>query len=385
MPKAQNTPRRNPLAAMSDDLDLVYGRGANPAGVENGQTTKEIAVAAIHPNPFQPRRKFDEGSLAELAESLKQQGVIQPLVVTFREDKVYCVAGERRLRAATLAGLTVVPCIVRENVSDDDLADLALAENIQRQDLTVLEEARAIQAVMTRKQCSGRDAAAWLHMKPATVFNRLALLTYPEITAAVEDGRLEHSKASAIAQFITRAENKDLRDEVLRQLASGQELTEEQIAHASGKRVNAEAPSTLSPSPVRSQTESGTNSDRSAAPPIPDTAEPQEGSRSDSTIARHPQDKQLLSMSPRVDTLRASRTPATDAGSAEGNRDLAREGNEQVKHLQGIQKWLTAQDWAAKTSAADLQACLSALQQIGQQITEAVEVIQQRVASNPGG
>ena len=118
-----------------------------------------LEVESIRPNPRQPRRLFDEGALRELAASIRRHGVVQPLVVRRRPDGWELVAGERRLRAARLAGLETVPCIEAE-VDSRESALLALVENLQREDLHYFEEAAAISAYIKESGATQEEAAA---------------------------------------------------------------------------------------------------------------------------------------------------------------------------------------------------------------------------------
>lgn len=135
----------------------------------------ELPVGEILPNPAQPRRVFDVQALGELADSIRQHGILQPLSVRRRDDHWELVAGERRLRAAKLAGLTTVPCIPTE-VDDRESALLALVENLQRRDLHYFEEAAAIAAYLQSSGVTQEEAAQELGRSPSAVANKLRLL-----------------------------------------------------------------------------------------------------------------------------------------------------------------------------------------------------------------
>lgn len=135
----------------------------------------QIPIERIVPNPRQPRRHFDERSMAELCESIKQHGVLQPLSVQKSGNGYILVAGERRLRAAGMAGLTRVPCIL-VRVSDRDSALLALVENLQRCDLHYMEEAAAIARLISTFHMSQEEAAKRLGRSQSAVANKLRLL-----------------------------------------------------------------------------------------------------------------------------------------------------------------------------------------------------------------
>lgn len=138
----------------------------------------EISVDDIIPNPYQPRKNFND-DLTTLAESIAQNGILQPLSVRKKDGKYELIAGERRLRAAKMCGLSVVPCIVHE-VSDRHSAVLALVENIQRQDLSFFDEAAAIEKLITHYGMTQEDAAAKLGRAQSTIANKLRLLRLTE-------------------------------------------------------------------------------------------------------------------------------------------------------------------------------------------------------------
>lgn len=139
----------------------------------------QIPIEKIAPNPRQPRRHFDQQALQELARSIRQHGILQPLSVQRLGSGYVLVAGERRLRAAGLAGLSHVPCILVK-VSDEDSALLALVENLQRSDLHFLEEAAAISRLITQFGLSQEEAAKRLGMSQSAVANKLRLLRLSE-------------------------------------------------------------------------------------------------------------------------------------------------------------------------------------------------------------
>ena len=156
-----------------------------------------IPLGRIRPNPQQPRRSFDEEGLAELAASIRSCGILQPLTVRRAGEGYELVAGERRLRAARIAGLREVPCLVAQ-VGEEDSALLALMENLQRRDLDCWEEAQAIARLISRYGLSQEEAARRLGRAQPTVANKLRLLRLPEDVRALlrENGRTErHARA----------------------------------------------------------------------------------------------------------------------------------------------------------------------------------------------
>lgn len=154
------------------------------------ENTTRISIRKLRPNPYQPRKTFDPNALDELAASIRQQGIIQPLIVRKKDDHYEIVAGERRWRAAREAGLEEVPAVVRE-YDDAAMMEVALMENMQRHDLDPLEEARGIQAMIRELHMTQEEAAEKLGKSRAYVSNSLRLLQLPlEVADMVAEGKL---------------------------------------------------------------------------------------------------------------------------------------------------------------------------------------------------
>ena len=166
-----------------------------------------LGVETIRPNPRQPRRLFDEGALRELAASIRRHGVVQPLVVRRRSDGWELVAGERRLRAARLAGLATVPCVEAE-VDERESALLALVENLQRRDLHYFEEAAAIAAYLRQTRSTQEEAAAELGRSASAVANKLRLL---RLSPACQALLLETGLTERHARALLRLEDEEER------------------------------------------------------------------------------------------------------------------------------------------------------------------------------
>ena len=135
----------------------------------------ELNINDIMPNRFQPREIFDEQALNELALSIKEHGVIQPIIVRKIGDKYEIIAGERRYRASQLAGKTTIPALVRD-IDDKETAKIALLENLQRSDLTPIEEAKTYQTILKLDNITQEELAANLGKSQSTVANKLRLL-----------------------------------------------------------------------------------------------------------------------------------------------------------------------------------------------------------------
>jgi ParB family chromosome partitioning protein len=191
---------------------------ASPAGAS------EVAVDRLEANPWQPRSAMDPGRLAELADSIRQSGVVQPLLVRPSGDRFQIVAGERRWRAAQRAGLATVPVVVRE-VPDEELLELALVENIQRQELTPLEEAQAFQRLQTEFRFTQEEIARRVGRDRSTVANTLRLLRLPrELRDLVAAGRLDAGHARALLALSRADEQVELGREAARKGLSVREV-----------------------------------------------------------------------------------------------------------------------------------------------------------------
>ena len=159
----------------------------------------EIEISQIHANPSQPRHDFDQQAIEDLAASIKQIGIIQPITLRQEEDGSYMiVAGERRFRAAQIAGLETIPAYIRK-VSDDDVMEMALIENIQREDLNAIERALAYQQLLARHGCTQEELATRVGKSRATVANFMRLLRLPaELQIALKERKLSMGHARAI-------------------------------------------------------------------------------------------------------------------------------------------------------------------------------------------
>jgi ParB family chromosome partitioning protein len=178
---------------------------------EGGKGYLEVELGLITPPKANPRTDFDEAALHELADSIKQHGMMQPIVVLRREVGFEILSGERRWRAAKLAGLAKVPVVVREESDPQHQAELRLIENIQRADLNAMELARAYQALIDEHGLTHEALAARLNKERATVSNALRLLALPEeVQRLVAAGELSAGHARALLAVADRARLTDL-------------------------------------------------------------------------------------------------------------------------------------------------------------------------------
>src|SRR5262249_19937285 len=198
-------------------------------GVERLKGASEIPVERLTRDPSQPREVFDEAALQELVESIESLGVLQPIRVRWDEERgMYVIlAGERRLRAARMAGLKSVPCVIQEGeLTESQRLIEQLAENIIRADLQPVEQARAFRRLMDLNGWSARQLAREMHIADANIVRALALLDLPEgVQTQVEAGRLAPSVAYEVSRLDTAEEQADLAERVV-----AEKLTRDQVA-----------------------------------------------------------------------------------------------------------------------------------------------------------
>ena len=175
----------------------------------------QVAIEDIMPNRAQPRLVFDDQSLQELAESIKQHGIIQPLVLRKNSDKYEIIAGERRYRAAKIAGLASVPAII-SNMSDSQSAEVAIVENIQRKDLTAIEEARSYKTILDTENISQEDLAKRLGVSQSAISNKLRLLSLDnEVQNAVLENKISERHARSLLKLNSKEDQKTLLKKII--------------------------------------------------------------------------------------------------------------------------------------------------------------------------
>lgn len=183
-----------------------------------------VQFGQIKPNPFQPREDFDQEAIVELAQSIKEKGVIQPLLVRRKGDNYELIAGERRLRAANSLGLKEIPVIVRD-VSDQDSLELALIENIQREGLNPIEEAHAYQHLMEKFKVSQEKISEVLGKARVTITNTLRLLKLPhEIQQEMKKGRISFAHGRALLEIDDENQQRRLAQDIISKGLSVREL-----------------------------------------------------------------------------------------------------------------------------------------------------------------
>jgi len=197
-------------------FDVLMPTGLDKALLEDtGERVQNLSISSIEPNPDQPRRIFDEDALKELSESIKQYGVLQPLIVSPNGDKYIIIAGERRWRASKMAGLEKVPAIARTSKELEQL-EIALVENIQRVDLSPMETAVSIARLHDIFAMSFDDIAKRLGKAPSTVNNIVRLLQLPEeVQDALRKGKISEGHARSV---LALKDYPDAQKELLKQI-----------------------------------------------------------------------------------------------------------------------------------------------------------------------
>lgn len=202
------------------------GRGLDALIEKAEEPVHSLPVASLRPNRFQPRTTFDESAIEELAESIRTQGLVQPLVVTPEGEGTYAIiAGERRWRAARRAGLESVPVVVRQVADDRELLELALVENLQRSDLNAIEEAEAYLALQEKFGLSQEEIAARVGKGRPTVANALRLLRLPEeVLDLLRGGQLTAGQARPLLTLETPEEQIELALRAVREGLSARQI-----------------------------------------------------------------------------------------------------------------------------------------------------------------
>jgi ParB family chromosome partitioning protein len=250
-----------PQKNKADSADIVdRSRSVNSKGIGAPMQTAmqddflEVAIEKIASNPQQPRHNFDEKELQELADSIKKHGVIQPLVVAkIAPDQYELIAGERRLKASKLAGLKMVPVIVREESGEREKLELALVENIQRHDLGVLEEARAYKKLIEEFDLTQEDVADKVGKSRSAVANKVRLLGLPiEIQRALSEGKISEGHARSILAIENPEKQRALFDMILKDNLTVRQ-TEEKVKEVTVSTHQRKIGSSVSPFQVEEE------------------------------------------------------------------------------------------------------------------------------------
>ncbi|MCK4261475.1 ParB/RepB/Spo0J family partition protein [bacterium] len=227
----------------ADKRKRVLGKGLEaliPEVKTEEREVVELNLNEVRPNRYQPRQDFS--SLAELVSSIREKGVVQPILVRASEDGYELIAGERRWRAAKEVGLTTIPAIVKE-MPEGEMLEVSLVENIQREDLNPLEEARAMRFLMDEFNLTQEALAQRLGKERPTVANTLRLLKLPkEVQEDVSRGRISAGHARALLALPSQGEQKKLSGRIIRQGLSVRE-TERLVERMKGGKKASSVPS----------------------------------------------------------------------------------------------------------------------------------------------
>ncbi|MBM3989877.1 MAG: ParB/RepB/Spo0J family partition protein [Planctomycetes bacterium] len=221
-------------------MERRLGKGLSSllGGRVDGTTSQDLPLSQIDPNPFQPRVTMDPAGLEELRDSIGNHGVLQPIVVRKIDGRYQIISGERRWRAARLAGLERIPAVLREVVSDNEMLELALVENVQRRDLDPLERARGFKALMEGLGITQEAVAIKVGLKRATVANHMRLLELPDkVQQAVGKGLLSMGHARALLGLSTAEQIEGLMEQCVRKDLSVRDverLVRDQVQRSAG-------------------------------------------------------------------------------------------------------------------------------------------------------
>ncbi|WP_431028521.1 ParB/RepB/Spo0J family partition protein [Lysinibacillus sp. LZ02] len=223
------------------------GKGINAffpdESIHSENTVEYIAIGKLIVNPFQPRQIFNEEALKELAESIKEHGIIQPIVVRPKEKKYEIIAGERRFRAAQMAGLKEVPAIVKD-MTEQQMMEVAILENLQREDLTPIEEAEAYSSLIENLNFTQEQLAKRLGKSRSYIANHIRLLQLPEeVRKWINEGVLSMGHGRTLLGLKNKGRIQEIANKVLaqglnvRQLEALVHQLNENVSHETKKKV----------------------------------------------------------------------------------------------------------------------------------------------------
>lgn len=272
--------------------------------MNNSNSVLQIPIEDIIPNRFQPRLAFDESSLKELADSIKQHGIIQPLVLRRIADKYEIIAGERRYKAAMMAGLSSVPAIITE-MDDNTSAEVAIVENVQRKDLTAIEEARSYKALLDKGYMTQEELAKKMGLSQSAVSNKLRLLSLDEaVQDAILNNKISERHARSLLKITNLDEQKKLLNRIITERLTVRQLEEEikKMNIVEPNEENTLANETLNnETPVAPQTPADSASEvkTEATPDVTLVSEPkiviEEPKNSSTPVSSEPQPKKTFS------------------------------------------------------------------------------------------
>ena len=192
----------------------------------DAKEVKDIPIMELRVNPYQPRKTFNEESLQELAESIKEHGVIQPIIVKKSIKGYEIVAGERRYRASKMAGMSTIPCIIRD-FTDEQMMEIAVLENLQREDLNSIEEAQGLETLMKNLNLTQEQVAKRVGKSRSYITNMLGLLTLPnEVKTLVKQGKITSSHARTLSKIEDPEQIKELANKIVNENLNVRQIEE---------------------------------------------------------------------------------------------------------------------------------------------------------------
>ena len=192
----------------------------------DAKEVKDIPIMELRVNPYQPRKTFNEESLKELAESIKEHGVIQPIIVKKSIKGYEIVAGERRYRASKMAGMSTIPCIIRD-FTDEQMMEIAVLENLQREDLNSIEEAQGLETLMKNLNLTQEQVAKRVGKSRSYITNMLGLLTLPnEVKTLVKQGKITSSHARTLSKIEDPEQIKELANKIVNESLNVRQIEE---------------------------------------------------------------------------------------------------------------------------------------------------------------
>ncbi|MDH9599336.1 ParB/RepB/Spo0J family partition protein [Staphylococcus capitis] len=209
--------------------------------LERDEQVQHVAIGLIKPNPYQPRKTFDEDKLQDLAKSIQQHGILQPIVIRETIQGYYIVVGERRFRASQIVGLESIPAIVKK-LSDEDMMELAIIENLQREDLNAIEEAESYKKLMSDLKITQQEVARRLGKSRPYIANMLRLLHLPSaIMKMVREGELSGAHGRTLLSLKDEALMKKVGKEAVRESWSVRQLEQYVNTHLKEGESNAKS------------------------------------------------------------------------------------------------------------------------------------------------
>jgi len=208
----------------NEELKVVEKIVEKVVEIPSENAVVEIEIGLIDNNPNQPRKNFDEKALKELAQSIKEHGVIQPILLQKNGERYIIVAGERRYRASRIAGLKKIPSIIKE-YTNQELSEIAIIENLQREDLNPIESAKAIQNLINNFSLTQEEVADKIGKSRPAVANTLRLLTLPDMVVSyIEQGKLSAGHAKALLMIEDKSKIIEIANIVINKKISVREL-----------------------------------------------------------------------------------------------------------------------------------------------------------------